>query len=162
MLERLKAKFLGQPAPSEGEADASPPPAAKAKKIPGWIGVDLDGTLAEYGTWKGIEHIGKPIPLMVKRIQDWTEAGYTVKIMTARASVPEGTKPVERWLEKQGLPALEVTNQKDFEMLELWDDRAIQVVTNTGNPVLRLNHLARPKAPLLKEERGGDTCEVVK
>lgn len=26
----------------------------------GWIGVDLDGTLAEYHGWKGAEHIGQP------------------------------------------------------------------------------------------------------
>jgi hypothetical protein len=25
-----------------------------------WIGVDLDGTLAEYNDWINIEHIGKP------------------------------------------------------------------------------------------------------
>src|SRR5262245_48902352 len=28
----------------------------------GWIGVDLDGTLAEYHGWKGIEHIDRPVP----------------------------------------------------------------------------------------------------
>jgi hypothetical protein len=27
----------------------------------GWIGVDLDGTLAHYDGWKGIDHIGEPI-----------------------------------------------------------------------------------------------------
>ena len=30
----------------------------------GWIGVDLDGTLAFYDMWRGMEHIGKPIPAM--------------------------------------------------------------------------------------------------
>ena len=35
----------------------------------GWIGVDLDGTLAEYHGWKGSEHIGPPIPLMVERVK---------------------------------------------------------------------------------------------
>ncbi len=162
MLKRLKAKLLGQPSESEAEAEDGTPQSKKAKSIPGWIGVDLDGTLAKYTTWKGIDHIGTPIPLMVKRINNWIEAGYTVKIMTARASVPNGSQPVEAWLAKHGLPPLEVTNQKDFEMLELWDDKAIQVVANTGTPVLRMNHLARPKAPLLKEERGGETCELTK
>ena len=28
-----------------------------------WIGVDLDGTLARYDGWKGIEHIGEPITI---------------------------------------------------------------------------------------------------
>ena len=28
----------------------------------GWIGVDLDGTLARYDGWRGIDHIGEPMP----------------------------------------------------------------------------------------------------
>ena len=26
----------------------------------GWIGVDLDGTLAHYDKWRGVEHVGDP------------------------------------------------------------------------------------------------------
>ena len=39
----------------------------------GWIGVDLDGTLAYYEEWEGLEHIGYPISLMVVAIKnfDW-------------------------------------------------------------------------------------------
>jgi hypothetical protein len=36
----------------------------------GWIGVDLDGTLAFYDEWIGPEHIGAPIPGMVDRAGD--------------------------------------------------------------------------------------------
>lgn len=39
------------------------------------------------------------------------------------------------WLVKHGLPDLEVTNVKDFAMLELWDDRCVQVLPNTGEQV---------------------------
>lgn len=28
----------------------------------GWIGVDLDGTLAHYSGWSDPDHIGEPIP----------------------------------------------------------------------------------------------------
>ena len=35
----------------------------------GWIGVDLDGTLAMYDQWAGAGHIGEPIPLMVERVK---------------------------------------------------------------------------------------------
>jgi len=28
----------------------------------GWVGVDLDGTLAHYDGWKGADHIGEPGP----------------------------------------------------------------------------------------------------
>jgi hypothetical protein len=103
--------------------------------IKAWIGVDLDGTLAEYHGWRGAEHIGPPIPAMLKRVQRWIEEGATVKIFTARACVPEQIPYVEKWLESTGLPPLEVTNVKDFGMVELWDDRCVQVRINTGEPV---------------------------
>ena len=40
-----------------------------------WIGVDLDGTLAEADAWQGFDHIGKPVPQMVKRVRIWLELG---------------------------------------------------------------------------------------
>ena len=112
-----------------------------------WIGVDLDGTLAFCEEWKGFNKIGKPIPSMMERVKTWVEAGLRVKIMTARASVPEkGIEPVKKWLVKHGLPPLEVTNEKDFYMIELWDDRAIQVLANVGKPVISTSVLSHPKA----------------
>lgn len=33
---------------------------------------------------------------------------------------------------RQGLPDLEVTSEKDWLMIELWDDRAVHVEPNTG------------------------------
>lgn len=100
-----------------------------------WIGVDLDGTLSEHSEKIDIHYIGPPVPEMVARVKDWIAHGYTVKILTARASVPEGIKPVEDWLKEHNLPELEVTCEKDFHMIELWDDRGVQVIANTGNPV---------------------------
>lgn len=49
-----------------------------------WIGVDLDGTLAVDDGWRGILHIGGPVPAMVERVKRWLAAGLTVKIVTAR------------------------------------------------------------------------------
>ncbi|MEI7638711.1 MAG: hypothetical protein WCJ37_15480 [Syntrophus sp. (in: bacteria)] len=98
-----------------------------------WIGVDLDGTLAEYHGWIGIHHIGKAITPMVERVQRWIDEGKKVKIFTARASEgPAATEFIHAWLDKQGLPKLEVTNVKDFGMTELWDDRCVSIATNTG------------------------------
>jgi hypothetical protein len=109
-----------------------------------WIGVDLDGTLAMAEPWQGFEHIGKPVPNMVKRLNVWVGMGYTVKIVTARAAEPEvATPPIKAWLKKHGLPDLEVTNAKDMDMIELWDDRAVQVIPNTGNPVTPMQANAR-------------------
>jgi len=98
----------------------------------GWIGVDLDGTLAFYDEWRGPEHIGAPIKPMVMRVQRWLEQGATVKIFTARACIPSQIPPVQKWLREHGLGGLEVTNAKDFEMIELWDDRCVRIITNTG------------------------------
>lgn len=100
-----------------------------------WIGVDLDGTLAEYNDWIDISHIGKPIPPMIERVKGWIAEGKTVKIFTARVTQgTEAIKYIHEWLETHGLPKLEVTNIKDFDMIELWDDRCVSVVKNSGLP----------------------------
>ena len=102
----------------------------------GWIGVDLDGTLAEYHGWKGIEHIGSPVPAMLARVKTWLEQGIEVRVFTARVCCPSkrriATRAIGDWCERNGLPRLAVTNAKDFQMIELWDDRAVRVETNVG------------------------------
>ncbi len=100
----------------------------------GWIGVDLDGTLAFYDGWRGPYHIGEPIWPMFDRVTSWVSEGRTVKIFTARADDPEQVKHIHAWLKQWGLPRLEVTNKKDRQMIELWDDRAVAVVPNKGVP----------------------------
>lgn len=101
----------------------------------GWIGVDLDGTLAVYDGWRGIEHIGQPVPAMLARVKAWIAEGVTVKIFTARVygSGREDALPhIEAWMQKHIGMVLPVTNEKDYGMVELWDDRAIQIIPNTG------------------------------
>lgn len=113
----------------------------------GWIGVDLDGTLAEYYEWKGPDQIGPPVPEMLQRVKDWLAKGFDVRIFTARVYAGDS---IERRLEAQkarkaiwdwcvehlGI-ALPITCEKDFGMIELWDDRCVQVEQNTGRPVGR-------------------------
>lgn len=102
-----------------------------------WIGVDLDGTLAEYDGWKGPQHIGPPIPQMVARVLRWLELGHEVRVFTARVSDgdPSTITTIEAWCEQHLGLALPVTNVKDYGMLELWDDRAVQVEANTGRVI---------------------------
>ena len=104
-----------------------------------WIGVDLDGTLAhDLGNRrdsKGLGEIGSPIKPMAERLKKWTAEGKTVKIFTARASSPRQVVMIKEWLAENDLPDLEVTNVKDLRMIELWDDRCVQVMTNLGEPV---------------------------
>jgi hypothetical protein len=103
----------------------------------GWIGVDFDGTLATYGKWGGIESLGDPVPKMVARVRQCLAEGKEVRIMTARVSRPgmEGEQAavaIRRWCQQHIGVALPVTCRKDFAMIELWDDRAVQVIPNTG------------------------------
>ena len=116
----------------------------------GWIGVDLDGTLAEYNGWVSEQHIGKPVPLMVERVKRWLVEGKEVRIFTARvdggqAGILMGDENSKRFEDVKAIKAviekwcmehigviLPITNIKDYGMIQLWDDRCVQVVANTG------------------------------
>jgi len=98
----------------------------------GTIAVDLDGTLAEYTEWKGIEHFGKPIPKMIDRVKKWIAEGRTVVIFTARAEDSKAEKYIKEWLEQQGLGGLKITNIKTKDIVAFYDDRAVHVEHNTG------------------------------
>lgn len=115
-----------------------------------WIGVDLDGTLAEYNGWISEEHIGAPVPAMVDRVRAWLVAGKDVRIFTARVDggevalamgnpagaafrdVDRITRIIQDWTERHLGARLPVTNRKDYGMIELWDDRCVQIIPNTG------------------------------
>lgn len=110
-----------------------------------WIGVDLDGTVAKYDKWRGPCHIGEPILPMVKRIQTWLNDGRRVKIFTARVTeslnsdgsvndIEQVKFHIEEWCKTHIGQTLEITNVKDFGMVELWDDRAVRVLVNQGDP----------------------------
>ena len=50
----------------------------------GWIGVDLDGTLAYYDQWRGEHHVGEPILPMLDRVKKWLSEGREVRICSWR------------------------------------------------------------------------------
>lgn len=110
-----------------------------------WIGVDLDGTIANDvpGQMYDPLHIGAPIPSMVERIKQHLDDGYQVKILTARASaignkgIPQKDiiNAIQDWCELHIGKRLEVTAAKDYNMVKFYDDRAIQVIRNTGELV---------------------------
>jgi hypothetical protein len=114
-----------------------------------WIGVDLDGTLAhDLGNKrenKGLGEIGSAIKPMLNRLRKWIAEGKTVKIFTARASSPRQVVMIKKWLSSYGLPELEVTNVKDLRMIELWDDRCVQVLTNSGEPIDKMAGFSRDR-----------------
>jgi hypothetical protein len=118
----------------------------------GWIAVDLDGTLAEYHGWVNTFNIGEPVEPMMERVRLWIAEGKEVRIFTARIdgggaaskmgvdpevvkkyeNVEMITKMIQDWTEKHLGVRLPVTNKKDYGMIELWDDRCVQVIPNTG------------------------------
>jgi hypothetical protein len=117
------------------------------KKTGGYIGVDLDGTLAHYDKWVSVYFIGPPIIPMVNRVKEWLRKGKRVKIFTARVSRKYHEDPnmrtegevaeqvIKNWCLQHVGEELEVTCIKDFDMYEYWDDRAVQVKVNTGEPL---------------------------
>jgi len=103
----------------------------------GWIGVDLDGTLAEYNGWKGADVIGEPVPKMLDRVKTWLIQNQDVRIFTARVSsnnpnARESAIAINAWCLKYIGRLLPITSEKDYGMIELWDDRCKQVIPNTG------------------------------
>ena len=126
------------------------------EKGEGWYGFDLDGTLAKYDGWKGIDHIGEPVKPMVELIKRMHDEGKVVKIVTARVAphkledgtvgesyitIPDGEDGATRNYAHQFINdwchfnlgfVPEIVYQKDHLMLELYDDRVKQVVPNEG------------------------------
>jgi len=96
-------------------------------------GVDLDGTLAEYHEWKGVDHIGKAIPKMLNKVKGWVDEGIRIVIFTARADDPDSIEAIVEWLENNGIGGLEITNIKTNDISRIYDDRAIQVRRNEGS-----------------------------
>lgn len=105
----------------------------------GWVGFDLDATLAEYSGWNGPDKIGEPIAPMVARVKSLLAAGVEVRIFTARvcsSQAPEDRQAahaaIRAWCLRHFGHYLTVTSEKDFGMWCLFDDRAVAVEKNTG------------------------------
>jgi hypothetical protein len=126
------------------------------------MGVDLDGTTFVYDGWTKWCDFGPPIPAMVERIRAWSAAGVRVRAITARIGLPVRQDPytknpiyslsrvnackmtgerfsdhdmhvaIMRHCGVHQVPIQGAQCYKDYNMIELWDDRAVQVVANTG------------------------------
>lgn len=112
----------------------------------GWIGFDLDGTLAKYDGWVGNAEIGEPVKPILDKLLYLLDQGHTVKIFTARVAgigvydmslsrnltEEDVLDPIREWCRKHIGQELEITNVKDFGMKVLYDDRCVAVEPNTG------------------------------
>jgi hypothetical protein len=117
----------------------------------GNILVDMDGTLFEYHGWTKWNEFGPPIKLMVDRVLAWHAEGRDVRVFTARMPLPQD-EMVEQTCYKTGEKfngvmmkkaiadhceahfgiRLRAQCYKDLNTIEIWDDRAVGVVANTG------------------------------
>lgn len=117
------------------------------KQGPYWVGIDLDGTLADHVGVLG--DIGAPVPAMIIRVKDMLSLGIDVRIVTARAAasvighdgelhavgpstVEERITQVIDWCVEHIGRVLPVTSMKDPLMRALWDDRSVEVHTDQG------------------------------
>lgn len=121
-----------------------------SEELTGWIGVDLDGTWAKWDRGSTIDRIGPPIDVMTARVRGWLEQGIEVRIFTARVGRCEERNDdgihdneefarrqeqmIKDWTRQVLGRELRVTASKDFRMIQLWDDRVVEVITNTGLP----------------------------
>ena len=115
---------------------------SKAQMPEGWVGFDLDGTIAQYTTFQGWDHIGPPVPGFVNLIKKLRAFGIPCKILTARASAESRAlnditfeqveKVVQDWTEKYIGERLPVVTEKSASMICFFDDSAVQVNKNMG------------------------------
>lgn len=101
----------------------------------GWIGVDFDGTLAHYDHFRGEDHVGTPVELMVRKVRKWLREGLDVRLFTARKPSPV----LRKWMREHLGKILPITNVKDRHMQALYDDRAVGIKRNTGEPFHEAN-----------------------
>jgi histidinol phosphatase-like enzyme len=109
--------------------------ATENKQKKAHIALDLDGTLAYYDGYKNGE-IGKPIPKMLEQLKSWLAKGYKVSIFTARLShtgeAAKQTALIEKFLEENGLPKLNITCTKMYYFTHFVDDKAYHAEKNKG------------------------------
>lgn len=107
------------------------------------IAVDFDATLAHYETFTGAGDVGQPIPEMVRKVKAELAKGTSVVIFTARVNPGEADAKgseesttaylaIAEWSKKVFGKVLPITHEKSRHFEEIWDDRARQVIPNTG------------------------------
>ncbi len=122
---KKRATLTPAPAPKKRE------PATKKPRVC----LDLDGVLAQYDKWRGVEHIGDPIPGALKFAKDLAKIAEVV-IFSSRCAqdIAEGSRitagqlriHIIEWLEKHKFPYSDVyVGQGKPRAAAFIDDRAV-------------------------------------
>ncbi len=107
------------------------------------VAVDVDGVLAQYDGWKGVEHIGDPIPGAVeftKKLQEiarvvifTTRVNADPKISGRNESVEMLTQRVKLWLDAHGFAYDEIYVGQGKPLAAAYvDDRAVTCCPQDG------------------------------
>jgi len=103
------------------------------------VAFDLDGVLALHGPReKESGEIGKPISSMIKKLKEFLAAGYNVVVFSARLGQGdrrEITREIGNWTMKHIGVRLPVTDVKSADWECFFDDKAVQVIRNSGMTV---------------------------
>lgn len=122
-----------------------------------WWGFDIDKTAFtdEGGTRGGV--IGEPIMPIIRRIKWFLRVGRKVSIVTARVHPSESDRDEQimtvrgalvKALGQDRANMIDIRSDKDRHMIDLYDDRAKQVIPNKG--ILVQNELRRAIQALQK------------
>lgn len=95
------------------------------------VAVDLDGVLARYDGWKGVEVIGEPIPGAREFMMDIVARGFNVVVHSARCSAQNGDPNVAadvigKWLRLHQIPYTRIHTERGKPIAFAYvDDRAV-------------------------------------
>lgn len=110
------------------------------------IAVDYDGVINSYKTRTGLDKQyllpDPPVDGALEWVLQVMER-FNVVVFTCRAFFPGGKEAVEKWLERHGFPALEVTGEKPIAHVYL-DDRGFRFEGPGTFPTLEELNLFKP------------------
>jgi hypothetical protein len=97
-----------------------------------FIAVDLDGVLAQYSGWQGIDHIGDPVPGAAEFMKALSKHGR-VTVFTTRCNTQVNKETpkalaarVQKWLDKHSIKCDEVYTGTGKPLAVAYvDDRAV-------------------------------------
>ena len=99
------------------------------------IAVDVDGCLAQYDGWHGVDVIGDPIPEVVNQVKAEKAKGTRIIINTTRTNTEQNkgytsqqlVNRVKEWLVRHKIPFDEIWAGEGKPIAnEYWDDRAVK------------------------------------
>ncbi len=144
-IDQILQTMPGPPPPARLETTARQPArkrrAASTARTRPRVCVDLDGVLARYDGWRGVEHFGEPLPGAIEFTRDLMEWADVI-IFTSRLRADGGKKPlhereklVRQWLDEHGFRYAEVYAGQGKPTASAYiDDRAVSCNPQTEGP----------------------------